>query len=68
MRTWRHIRLVYGTTHSDGGELDFVSRGSTPRYPHIAANARLTGVVVLELQIDGEGNVDPHPLSGGMSH
>ncbi len=44
--------------------VEFASRGRAPSYPDVAANARLGGVVVLELRIDADGTVNANPLSG----
>jgi Bacterial Ig-like domain (group 2)/Galactose oxidase, central domain len=43
--------------------LEFTSRGTRPPYPDIAHNARMRGVVVLELVADAQGRIDPRPLT-----
>lgn len=43
--------------------LAFNSRGPRPHYPAIAQSARIRGVVVLELRVNGKGGIEPRALT-----
>ena len=52
-----------GQTRALDEEPDFVTLGQRPRYPPLAASARVTDVVVLELAVSGDGAVESIPLT-----
>lgn len=57
-------KLGRGPARWDGPDFRYVTRGTSPVYPSIARNARVRGIVVLDLRVGENGQIEPRVLSG----